>query len=123
MRNGAGTYTLPPGNPVVSGTLIESEWANTTMSDLAAALTDSISADGQTNPVANLPMAGFRHLNVSDPALRNQYLALGMAQDGLHTRVTLSDANPNTLNGTMVGWSILKVYGCHGFRIQKILGQ
>jgi len=105
MRNGAGTYTLPPGNPVVSGTLIESEWANTTMSDLAAALTDSISADGQTNPVANLPMAGFRHLNVSDPALRNQYLALGMAQDGLHTRVTLSDANPNTLNGTMVGWS------------------
>lgn len=106
MRNGAGTYSLPPGNPVVSGTTIESTWANSTMSDIAVALTDSLTADGQTNPVANLPMNGFRHLNVSDPALRNQYLALGMAQDGLHTRVTLSDANPNTLNGVMVGWSV-----------------
>lgn len=105
MRNGAGTYQLPPGNPVIAGTTIESTWANSTMSDIAVALTASLTADGQTNPVANLPMNGFRHLNVSDPALRNQYLALGMAQDGLHTRITLQDANPNTLNGTMVGWS------------------
>lgn len=105
MRNGAGTYSLPPGNPVIAGTVIESTWANSTMSDIAVALTDSLTADGQTNPVANLPMNGFHHLNVSDPTLRNQYLALGMAQDGLHTRVTLQDANPNTLNGTMVGWS------------------
>lgn len=104
-RNGAGTFDLAPGNPVIAGTVIESTWANSTMSDIAVALTDSLTADGQTNPVANLPMNGFRHLNVSDPTLRNQYLALGMAQDGLHTRVTLQDANPNTLNGTMVGWS------------------
>lgn len=59
-RNGAGTYNLPAGNPVVTGTTISSTWANTTLSDMATALTNSISKDGQTTPTANLPMGGFR---------------------------------------------------------------
>lgn len=46
-RNGSGTYTLPTGNPVVSGTLIEATWANSTLSDIASALTDSLSRSGQ----------------------------------------------------------------------------
>jgi hypothetical protein len=47
-RNGTGTYTLPAGNPVVTGTTISSTWANTTLSDIQNALTGSIAADGQT---------------------------------------------------------------------------
>jgi hypothetical protein len=47
-RNGTGTYSLPAGNPVVTGTTIASNWANTTLTDIATALTNSISADGQT---------------------------------------------------------------------------
>ena len=47
-RNGSGTYTLPAGNPVVTGTTIASNWANTTLTDLANAMTGSIAADGQT---------------------------------------------------------------------------
>ena len=47
-RNGSGTYTLPAGNPVVSGTTIASTWANTTLSDIANAITNSIASDGQT---------------------------------------------------------------------------
>lgn len=46
-RNSTGTYTLPSGNPVVTGTLIESNWANNTLSDLATAMTDSLSRSGQ----------------------------------------------------------------------------
>ena len=46
-RNSSGTYTLPSGNPVVTGTLIESNWANNTLSDLATAMTDSLSRSGQ----------------------------------------------------------------------------
>ena len=46
-RNSAGTYTLPAGNPVVSGTIITSTWANDTMNDLATALTDSLSRSGK----------------------------------------------------------------------------
>ncbi len=45
-RNASGTYTLPTGNPVVSGDIIESSWANTTMSDIASALTNSLARDG-----------------------------------------------------------------------------
>lgn len=45
-RDVNGNYTLPSGNPVVTGTVIESDWANTTMSDIAQALTDSLSRSG-----------------------------------------------------------------------------
>lgn len=42
-----GTYTLPGGiNPVVPGTTIDTAWANPTMADIAAALTDSLSRTG-----------------------------------------------------------------------------
>lgn len=47
-RNGSGTYTLPAGNPVVTGTTISSSWANNTLTDIATALSGSIAADGQT---------------------------------------------------------------------------
>lgn len=51
-RNGSGTYTLPAGNPVVTGTTISSSAFNNTMNDIATALTGSVAADGQT------PMSG-----------------------------------------------------------------
>src|SRR5262245_65196767 len=45
-RDGAGNYTLPVGNPVITHEPIEADWANTTMPDIAAALTDSLSRHG-----------------------------------------------------------------------------
>lgn len=45
-RNSAGTYSLPAGNPVVTGTTISSVWGNTTMSDIATALTGSLARNG-----------------------------------------------------------------------------
>jgi len=53
-RNGSGTYSLPSGNPVVTNTLITSTWANATMSDIGAELTNSLSrsgAGGMTGPL------------------------------------------------------------------------
>jgi hypothetical protein len=41
-----GNYTLPAGNPVVSHETIESNWANTTFPDIAQALTNSLSRNG-----------------------------------------------------------------------------
>jgi len=55
-RNGSGTYTLPAGNPVVTGTTIASTWANSTLSDIQNALTQSIAADGQTPITGSLAM-------------------------------------------------------------------
>lgn len=47
-RNGSGTYSLPAGNPVVTLTTISSAWANSTLSDIATALTQSVAANGVT---------------------------------------------------------------------------
>jgi hypothetical protein len=63
-RNGSGTYTLPAGNPVVTGTTISSSWANNTMNDLAAALTDSVAADGQTPMTGNLDLNTNKIVNL-----------------------------------------------------------
>jgi len=63
-RNGSGTYSLPAGNPVVTGTTIASTWANNTMTDLAAALTDSVAADGQTPMTGNLDLNTHKIVNL-----------------------------------------------------------
>ena len=55
-RNGSGTYSLPAGNPVVPATTISTTWANSTLTDIATALTGSVSADGQTPMSGNLVM-------------------------------------------------------------------
>jgi hypothetical protein len=53
-RNGSGTYTLPAGNPVVSGDIIESSWANSTLSDLADSITNSLARNGEGGMTAAL---------------------------------------------------------------------
>lgn len=52
-RNASGTYTLPLP-PVISDTIIESVWANTSLDDLAQALTDSLDRYGRGAMVAPL---------------------------------------------------------------------
>ena len=47
-RDGSGTYTLPSGNPVVTGTVISSSVHNATMTDLETEMTNSTDKDGQT---------------------------------------------------------------------------
>ena len=66
-RNGSGTYNLPAGNPVVTGTTITSTWANTTLSDIANALTGSVSADGQTPITGNLNLGTNKITNMGTP--------------------------------------------------------
>ena len=53
-RDANGNYTLPAGNPVVSGTVILATWANSTLPDLGDALTDSLSRSGSGGMLAPL---------------------------------------------------------------------
>ena len=99
-RNGSGSYNLPSGNPVVASTVISSTWANNTLSDIGTALTSSIANDGQTVPVANLPMAAFRHTNVANAQNRNEYAAAGQVQDGALQWLT-SVAGTNTITASI----------------------
>lgn len=60
-RNSQGLYVLPSGNPVIPGTLIESGWANNTMSDVGDALTNSLPRNGVA------PMTGPLILQTDPP--------------------------------------------------------
>ena len=87
-RNGSGTYTLPAGNPVVTGTTISSTWANNTLNDIGNAMTASLAYDGQTVPVANLPMGGYLHTGVANATARTNYATAGQVQDSTLTYLT-----------------------------------
>jgi hypothetical protein len=98
-RNGSGTYILPAGNPVITGSVISSTWANNTLNDIATALSGSIATDGQTSPVANLTMGGFSHTNVGNASLRTQYASAGQVQDGTFQYLT-SVSGADTITAT-----------------------
>lgn len=71
-RNSQGLYTLPLP-PVRAGELVESAWANTTLDDLASAMTGSLPRDGSA------PMTGPLILRNAPPtqpreAVSKQYL-------------------------------------------------
>jgi hypothetical protein len=87
-RNGSGTYNLPAGNPVTTGTTISSTWANNTLADMATALTGSIASDGQTTASGNLPMGNFIHTGVGNATVRNNYASAGQVQDNVFAYLT-----------------------------------
>jgi hypothetical protein len=102
-RNGSGTYNLPVGNPVSTGTTIASSWANTTLTDIGNALTSSIATDGQTTPTANLPMGNYRHINVGNATDRTMYASAGQVQDSVFTYLsTVAGTNTITANGPVL---------------------
>jgi hypothetical protein len=84
-RNGSGVYSLPAGNPVVTNTTISSTWANSTMNDLASALTDSVAADGQTPMTGNLDLNTNKIVNLADPTLAQDAVTLNFLETGTYT--------------------------------------
>lgn len=61
-RNGSGTYSLPVNswNPATNGvSATPADWQSL-IDDVEAALTQSVSKDGQTTMTGNLPMGGFK---------------------------------------------------------------
>lgn len=57
-RSVSGSYSLVSGNPVTTGTIIDATWANNTLADIAAALSDSLSRTGNGGMQANLSLDG-----------------------------------------------------------------
>ena len=53
-RDASGNYSLPTGNPVISGTIIEADWANTTLPDIGNEITQSLSRSGEGGMLAPL---------------------------------------------------------------------
>lgn len=91
MPRSSGTYTLPAGNPVVTGTTITSNWANTTLSDIATALTGSVATDGSSAMTGALQMSNNKITGVAD----------GTASSDVATVNQIS--NPTITGGTIDG--------------------
>jgi hypothetical protein len=109
-RNGSGTYTLPAGNPVVTGTTISSTWANSTLTNIASALTDSLAADGQTTATGNLKMGNNRITGLADGLASTDAATVSQVAASVAGLGTMSTQNANavtitggTINGTSVG--------------------
>jgi hypothetical protein len=96
-RNGSGVYSLPAGNPVVTGTTISSSWANTTLSDIATALTGSIAADGQTAMTGNLQMGNNKVTGLAVASATGDALSYNQAA----TVTTLTTTGNVTIGGTL----------------------
>lgn len=76
-RDLAGNYTLPLGNPVVTDTVIESTWANSTMSDVATQLNNVVTRDGKAGPLANVPMGGTKFTGAGVATSPGEFLVYG----------------------------------------------
>lgn len=87
-RNGSGVYSLPSGNPFVTGTTISSTTVNTTLSDIATALTASLASDGQTVPTANLPMGSFKHTGTAAATALTDYARADQVQNSAFQTLT-----------------------------------
>lgn len=134
-RNGNGDYTLPL-NDVETGTTISSVWANTTMEDIATALTNSLSRNA--NGGMNAPL---RHSDgtVNAPSLSfntetntgiyrvttGEYRFCVNGKDKL--RVIDVDGMPGVQvysNIAPIGWQTLgKASDIAGLTLQKVLQQ
>lgn len=106
-RNGSGTYSLPAGNPVVTGTTISSTWANTTLTDIANALTGSLASDGQTTATGNLNMGTYQVVNAGDPTTAQALATKNYVDTYVGNLGTMSTQNANAV--AITGGSISSI--------------
>ena len=119
-RNGSGTYSLPAGNPVVSGTTITSAWANSTLNDIATALTGSVAADGQTPMTGTLNLGTNRITGVSNGTLPTDAINLSQLNNpsitgNVDILGTLHVVGATTLDSTLAVAGDLTVTGNGAF--------
>jgi len=103
-RNGSGIYSLPAGNPVVTNTTISSTWANTTLTNIASALTDSLAADGQTTATGNLKMGNNRITGLAEGIATTDAVTKGYVDTADAVLTAAIAAIPPVPSGTINMW-------------------
>lgn len=97
--DGSGGYSLPAGQPVVTGTTISSTTHNTLASDLDTALDTAFYRDGQATATANTNWGGFRLTNIAAGTALTDAARVSQVQN--NSVVYLSSvAGTNTVTGT-----------------------
>jgi len=103
-RDANGNSYLPAGNPVISGTVIQTSWANPTMADIGAALTDSLSRSGKGGMATALAMGGFRITALAAALAATDAAQATQVRDSAFAWLNpvSSDATGNAYSGTAV---------------------
>ena len=98
-RSGSGVYTLPSPAPFSNGTTIDAPGMNTVQTDIAAALTASTAADGQTPITGNWNFGGKNISNVASFSAATAVFSAMSTSGG----VTIGNALTVTKGGIVVG--------------------
>jgi hypothetical protein len=101
-RNGSGTFLLVAGNPVVTGTPISSAWANATLNDIAAALTQSFSVDGQAPATGNWNLATYKLTNLGNGSTATDSVTYGQVFNGPAFTSPTAVASPNSGDNSLL---------------------
>jgi hypothetical protein len=110
-RDISGNYTLPIGNPVGEATVIDVDWANPTMADIAAQLNNVLTKDGVVGPA--FPMK-FPNGSQAGPAL--SFISepgLGFYRHSLRNLVVVAD-NVELARWTATGFSLAGTFAVAG---------
>ena len=101
-RDASGNFTLAAGNPVQAGTVITTQWANPTLSDIAAALTDSLSRTGKGGMQAPLAMGTNKITGVAPATLGTDAPTAAQVRNSAFSWLfpVSSDAGGNAYAGT-----------------------
>lgn len=88
--DGNGNYVpiSPPDFPAVPGTTIRASQYNNEINDIASALTDCVTRDGQSPATSDLPMGNNKHTGVGIATAKDQYARVQEVQSGLYTTLT-----------------------------------
>jgi len=104
--NGSGQFVLPAGQPVATGTVIDSTVFNALTSDLATALTNCITRDGQSPATGNIPLGANRITGLAAGVASTDGVNLtqvqALIQNGTLQLLT-SVAGTNTITATAIG--------------------
>jgi hypothetical protein len=115
MPRSSGTYTPPAGNPVVSGTVISTAWANGTVNDIGNELTNSIPRDGTAPPTANIPMGNFKLTGVGAATLATDVPQYQQIQSGASLYLT-AVAGINTITASLTSPTLAAYAAGNTFR-------
>lgn len=94
--NGSGTWDLPTGQPVTTGTVISSSTHNTLVTEVQSGFNTAYCRDGQATPTANLPMGAFRLTNLGAASARTDAAQAAQVQNNAFNILT-SVAGTNTI--------------------------
>lgn len=100
-RDGNGNYNLPSGWPVASNTVAQSVTMNSATSDIASALTASMTRDGQGIPTADIPFGGYKVRKIADGVLGTDASSLQQAIGTCHWLTGVTGTDTITANSTI----------------------